>query len=93
MQIAMIGHVLSEAASLSKRIKQRQLMQHVHIFPLSTGPLTDSNIVAIYLLRPPQPPALRIRNTCIDKTLCDSAKQTARLTFTTVTKAFMVLII
>lgn len=39
------------------------------------------------------PFALRITNTCIDKTVCDSAKQTARLTFTTVTKAFMVLII
>lgn len=37
--------------------------------------------------------ALRIRNSYIDKTACDSAKQTARLTFTTVTKAFMVLII
>lgn len=39
------------------------------------------------------PFTLRIRNTCIDKSVCDSAKQTVRVTFTTVTKAFMVLII
>lgn len=28
----------------------------------------------MFVEAPPHPPALRIRNTCIDKALCDSAK-------------------
>lgn len=64
-------------------------VSHLFLSRFRTQYPNDSNIIVFVV----DPFDLRIRNTCIDKAVCGSAKQTARLTFTTVTKAFMVLII